>query len=420
MKAVARRSRPGSRLARYLFPSFMLAHGLAGQPLSLALDPAAGAPGGAVSVNIKLGAGAAQPAGLQFTLTYSSQAINAVARFAGAEAVLAGKTLTCMDAEAALKCLLVGLNTNLIAPGVVARVNLQISDAADEGVSGLDFADVVAVSPDGDLLPIASSGSLLSVRGDAGPAFSPADVVNAASLRGGSVAPGELITIFGSGMGPAFGAYGSSTSDGMLETAVAGVRVLFDGRPAPLIFMRSDQVNAVAPYEISGSAITEVMVEYQGRASGVVSLPVVEASPALFTADSSGRGPGAIINQDSSINTSANPAAPGSIIALYATGAGEMTPAAVTGKIASDPLPKPSLPISVSIGGITAGLVYAGALSNAVYGVVQINVRVPNEAAPGNLPVILTAGSVSSPVGVTVAVGKPIAAAGPAESRDRR
>jgi uncharacterized protein (TIGR03437 family) len=90
---------------------------------------------------------------------------------------------------------------------------------------------------------------------------------------------------------------------------------------------------------------------------------------------------------------------------LYATGEGQTTPAGIDGLLANGPTyPKPSLPVSVTIGGIAADVLYAGAAPTFVAGVMQMNVRVPAGLASGPQPVQLTVGNASSQQLITVAV----------------
>jgi uncharacterized protein (TIGR03437 family) len=100
-------------------------------------------------------------------------------------------------------------------------------------------------------------------------------------------------------------------------------------------------------------------VEFFGALSEPVTLGVTPASPALFTQNSQGWGPAAALNQDYRLNTVENPARRGSIVILYATGEG-MTDQAVDGMLAGSPPPRPLLPISVTVGGRPAEVLYAG------------------------------------------------------------
>ena len=117
-----------------------------------------------------------------------------------------------------------------------------------------------------------------------------------------------------------------------------------------------------------------------------------------------GTGNAVIVNQDGSINSDQNPAPRGSIVVLYATGEGQTNPAGVTGQPAQSPFPKPVLPVSLTIGGIAAGVLWAGEAPGFV-GLLQINAQVPSGfVPPGDLPVVLTVGTYQSQAGVTIAL----------------
>jgi uncharacterized protein (TIGR03437 family) len=134
-------------------------------------------------------------------------------------------------------------------------------------------------------------------------------------------------------------------------------------------------------------------------------VPVQAASPALFALDATGGGPGAILNQDLSVNSETNPAAPGSVVVLYGTGGGLTTPSSVDGLLTAQPYPKPVLPVSVTIDNLPAQVLYAGAAPGLVAGVLQINVVVPANAAPVRYDqVVLTIGDYMSPTAITIAV----------------
>lgn len=231
------------------------------------------------------------------------------------------------------------------------------------------------------------------------------DIVNAANYAGGPVAPGEIITVAGVGMGPAEGA-DIQIASGMVASKVAGVRLLFDGVAAPLLYVRADQINAIVPYGLAGNTSTKVQVEYQGVLSAGSTIPVAQTSPGVFSLDASGMGQGAILNQDGTVNSTANPAAPGSIVVIFGTGQGKMSPAAVDASIiGTSLLPKPVNPVSVTIGGANADVLYAGAAPELVAGVLQVNARIPKGIQTGPaVPLSLKMGTASMPPGITLAV----------------
>jgi len=161
--------------------------------------------------------------------------------------------------------------------------------------------------------------------------------------------------ISGTALGPTSRETGSVDPDtGLLTSSPARTRVLYDGSPAPLIFGSVGQSGAIVPYSVSGKPQTQVEVEYAGIRSSPMLLDVAETSPGLFAADFSGRGQGAILNEDGTSNSAANPAPLGSVITLYGTGAGDTSPPGEDGRIVSNPFPAPLLPISVTTGGVPA------------------------------------------------------------------
>jgi uncharacterized protein (TIGR03437 family) len=237
------------------------------------------------------------------------------------------------------------------------------------------------------------------------PVISAAGIVNAASAKGGAVAPGELITIYGTGVGPdqlAGMVVGQDGSTVLTETGYT--RVLFDGVPAPMIYASAGQTSATVPYSVHGKTSTKVEVERFGVRSTPITMQVTSAVPALFTLNSAGFGPGAIVNQDGSVNTDANAAERGSVVILFGTGEGQTDPGGVDGLLALKTLPKPMQPVRVTIGGKQAEVLYAGAAPGMVAGVMQINVKVPADVAPGNATVVIGIGSASSPETVTMSV----------------
>ncbi len=231
-----------------------------------------------------------------------------------------------------------------------------------------------------------------------------AGILNAASYRGSVVSPGEIVTIFGSGMGPSGLVASRLTSQGTLDNKLGGTTVTFDGVPAPLIYSRSDQISAIAPYSLDGRASTQVQVGFEGLLSSPMTVQVAPSAPAIFTASASGTGPAAALNEDGGYNTASSGAAPGSIVVLYATGEGQTNPTGIDGLLAnSATLPKPLLTPTVTIGGLEAEVVYAGAAPTFAAGLMQINVRVPDAAPKGAaVPVVLNIGNGASQPGVTI------------------
>jgi uncharacterized protein (TIGR03437 family) len=191
---------------------------------------------------------------------------------------------------------------------------------------------------------------------------------------------------------------------------IGGVQVLFSGIAAPMIYASNSQVSAVAPYEMASVANSPVSIEYAGESSNSDQLTVAAAAPGLFAQNSSGSGPGAILNQDNSLNGPSHVAAKGSIVQVFMTGEGQTNPQGITGKITTATLPPPQVTpapvqsIQVSIGGQQVPYTYAGEAPGMVAGVMQLNVQIPGNVPSGALSIQVSIGGNVSQNGVTVAV----------------
>ena len=231
-----------------------------------------------------------------------------------------------------------------------------------------------------------------------------ANLLNAASYTGGGVAPGEIVTLFDARYGPATLATLQLDAANKITSSLAGTQLLFDGVAAPVIYARTGQSSFIVPYTVAGKASTTMQYVYQGAYSNSVSVPVVATAPALFSIDSTGKGPGAILDVNFRLNSATNPAKAGDVVLLFATGAGVIDPPGLDGGLVGNTLPQPVAPVSVQIGGKDAHVSYAGGAPGLTNGLLQVNVEIPAGLAPGPQPVVLTVGNAVSPAAVTVAV----------------
>ena len=238
------------------------------------------------------------------------------------------------------------------------------------------------------------------------PALAATGVVNAASYATGPVAPGEIISLFGSAIGPATAAGGVFTNPRLVANSLKGLHVFFDGVPAPVLYGSSKQMNTVVPFAVAGRSTTQLQVEYLGALSEPITMQVTPAAPAVFSLDASGKGQAAVLNaRDGTINSASNPARHSDYVSIFATGAGVTTPASADGLLGSAPLPQPNAHVSVTIGGIPCQLNFAGAAPGLIAGAIQINAQVPASAPSGpNVPLQVMFGSASSQAGITVAI----------------
>jgi uncharacterized protein (TIGR03437 family) len=218
------------------------------------------------------------------------------------------------------------------------------------------------------------------------------------------VAPGEIVSIYGTGLGPATGtSFSVDPATGMVDTTLAGTRVLIGSVAAPILYTSTGQINAVAPYEIAGQSEVAVEVQYQGaQATRIVQ--VANASPAAYTANSSGSGPVAALNQDGTINGPSNPAAKGSYVTIYFTGGGQTNPPGVTGSVTGSVLKWLTQSISVTVGNQPATVTFDGSAPAFVDGADQLNIQLSPNTPSGAQAVVITVGGIASPASGTLAV----------------
>jgi uncharacterized protein (TIGR03437 family) len=276
----------------------------------------------------------------------------------------------------------------ILAGGVVAPIagTGVCCYAGDGGVATSALLNApwgLAVDAAGNVYVADAGNSAVRVLQPISSAVAVSAAVNAASNLVGAVAPGEVVAIYGAGFGP-------------------GTSILFNGTPGVLLYSTATQAGAVVPYGVSGAAV-QVVAQTATGASAPLAVPLAATVPAVFTADSSGKGQAAAVNQDGSVNSASNPAPAGSVIALYATGEGQTSPPGVDGKIGAAPLPRPLAQVAVLLGGVAAEVQYAGGAPGVVAGVMQVNAVLPLGLS-GNVPVLLIVGGTQSQSGVTVAV----------------
>jgi len=148
----------------------------------------------------------------------------------------------------------------------------------------------------------------------------------------GPVAPGQLITLYGNGIGPTQPAIGLAGGAASVPTSLAGVTVTFNGQPAPILYASSTQINVQAPFEIYQNPYTTtenavMQLSYNGSVLATRSFAVTPINPSIFLVASTpcaiGYGqPAFALNQDGSVNSCTNPAAAGSQFTLFVNGLG--------------------------------------------------------------------------------------------------
>src|SRR5262249_7436134 len=203
---------------------------------------------------------------------------------------------------------------------------------------------------------------------------------------GGPVAPGELLSIFGIGLGPSSGV---SAPAGAWPTELAGTTVTIDGNAVPLTYSSLFEVQIQAPFNLTPGSTAALQVKFNNQSTSPVTLNVVNAAPGLYTKGAHGVGQVRAVNQDGSANSSAHPAPRGSIIVFLASGLGAVTPQVAAGAVPpSNPLSTVAAGVTATIGGVAATVHFAG-LAPGVPGVYQLNVEIPAGAASGTQELLI-------------------------------
>lgn len=274
----------------------------------------------------------------------------------------------------------------------------------------------ILVAGGGAAVTLAATSFTSGVNGGAGlsgtlvannsiPVVTTGGVVSAASLQlNAPLAPGSFLSIFGANLadGP------TSAASLPLPTKLGTTQVLLGGKPLPLNFAGPTQINAIVPYGTPLENLQQLMVVHGSSYSPPQTLAVTDTQPAMFTQNQSGSGPGivVVIKPDGTqfLNTATAPASAGDVLVLYCTGLGAVSPPSADGAAASSStLSRTTQPVSVTIGGQSAPILFSG-LAPGFAGLYQVNVTVPTGIAPGTqVPLVVSAGALSSPP-VTVAI----------------
>jgi uncharacterized protein (TIGR03437 family) len=270
----------------------------------------------------------------------------------------------------------------------------------------------IVIAPNGSPAVLGTAGSLLLDLPS-----QPASLVGIENSAGiqvlSNVAPNELLSLFGAGLGTA-NALGAQVVNGAVTTSLGGVQVLFNNVAGPLVYMGPNQINAIVPSGVFGQDTVSVQVVTPNGTLNGPTLSVVPSEPEVFQTGppTPAWGAAVALNQDGSLNSASNPAAGGSIVTVWATGGGlDSEFPAGDGIIATD-LYTPLLPVSVlsTAYAYAAGLdslevLYAGSAPGTVRGVLQVNFRLPQilSGSDGQLTCQLQVGAaISSPFFVYV------------------
>ncbi len=212
-------------------------------------------------------------------------------------------------------------------------------------------------------------------------------VVNAAGFQSGPVAPGSMISIFGSNLAPRT----ATAPDAPLPTALQDSSLWVNGLPSPIFSVSPTQVNAQIPYEVTPGLAT-VLVSAGASFLPTVTLEIQASAPSLFLLS---ENRALVRNQDGTINGPGHPATPGSIVSAYLTGQGALETPIPTGSAAPQEPPVSAVDqISATVGGENAEVTFA-AMAAGLVAVFQVNLRIP-ALQPGDYPLAVKVGSAIS------------------------
>lgn len=199
----------------------------------------------------------------------------------------------------------------------------------------------------------------------------------------GGVAPGSVVTIAAAGIAPGITGYVAPYDNwGPLPMALGGVTVQFGSSWAPIYHVAkvgtTEFVTVQVPFDVVPGQVP-VTVNVQNGGSKTATIPVVASAPALFeTVMSDGRARAVAVKPNGTFVSLQNPARPGEIVKVYATGLGQGSPLISTNQYGqSEDVP---LPVA-GVAGEGVRVVSARYARNLI-GVYEIEVEIPASASP--------------------------------------
>jgi len=248
------------------------------------------------------------------------------------------------------------------------------------------FGQALASAPAGPVV-LGTAGFLMLSSVSGGPSV--LGVANAAGSAASSViAPEELVSFYGTGLGPAT-PLTVQVVNGVVQNTLGGYQLLFNGVPAPLLYIGANQINAVVPWEVLGAYSASVALVTPAGTFPLADLSTRLSEPEIFHDPVSGYA--LAINQDGTLNSPSHPANAGEIVSIWGSGSGgPICPVCnVDGAIitAVDFVDNPALPVSVIatyglagggfVGSWSLEVDYAGPSPDEVSGLLQVNFRLP-------------------------------------------
>ena len=256
----------------------------------------------------------------------------------------------------------------------------------------------LAIRSDGVLVTAGTAGTVASVNFAASSRVvcfvDPAD-----NLQLRSVAPGQLLTLFGNDLAPD----APFTPPGGVAPSTANFGITFNGTPAPILYSSAGQINIQVPYEIAGLSTVQMQITdnqttlplSESHTLGVVARqPSIFLSPAALESQYPGYSfcnnlptnaeAALVLNADGTVNSCANPAVAGSTVTLFVNGLGQVSPALATGAIE----PSPAIPLTPAVTANQSNLASAftattSTIPGSISGIAQLQVTLPPSITGG-------------------------------------
>lgn len=245
-------------------------------------------------------------------------------------------------------------------------------------------------------------------------------ITNAASYAIGAVSPGEIISIFGSNIGPSTPA-DLTVSGGYVQTTLGGVTVSIDGQAAPIVYVSAAQVSVQVPYNATIGTGKTFVLTYGSATPASTTVDIAATAPGLFTLNASGTGSALVLNYNATtgaytVNSAQNPAAIGQTVVFFLTGEGDYASSVYTPEtgfivpltppVSTGVYPELSTLPTVTFGSVQAtNVAYAGPIPTSMLGLLQMNVVVPVGVSAGNaIALQVTIGTTQTQANVTVAI----------------
>ena len=207
-------------------------------------------------------------------------------------------------------------------------------------------------------------------------------LLNGGSFQQAQAAPNTILSLFGANV-----------------SCTPAPQVLVNGVPAQVLFASATQINFVVPAGLGSTGNASVQIVCNGVTTQAGTLAFASVNPSIFTQTENGIGQGAVLNLNYSLNGPQSPGIPGSYLLVFGTGFGDLGPAGADG------LQRLILPVTATIGGVAAQVVYAGEAPFFTSGLQQINILIPEGAPTGlTVPIQLFVNGASTQSGVTIAI----------------